>query len=61
MANKYSMSLYSNSSKDGPDHASKYKVLVKITNIGECYGQGVSKKEAERMAAITLLKIIESA
>ncbi|MBT4109010.1 MAG: ribonuclease III [Pelagibacterales bacterium] len=61
MANKYSMPLYSNYSKDGPDHAPKYKVLVKITNIGECYGQGVSKKEAERMAAITLLKIIESA
>ena len=60
MAKKYSMPLYSDYSKEGPDHAPVYKVLVSINNIGNCYGKGFSKKEAERIAAISLLKKIES-
>jgi len=60
MAKKYSMPLYSDYSKEGPDHGPIYKVLVSINNIGKCYGKGFSKKEAERIAAISLLKKIES-
>ena len=60
MAKKYSMPLYGNYSKEGPDHAPVYKVKVSIDNIGKSYGKGFSKKEAERIAAISLLKTIES-
>ena len=60
MAKKYGMPLYSGYTKEGPDHAPVYRVLVSINNIGKCHGQGFSKKEAERMAAISLLKTIES-
>ena len=60
MAKKYSMPLYSDYKREGTDHAPIYKVLVSINNIGTSSGKGFSKKEAERMAAISLLKIIES-
>ena len=60
MAKKYSMPLYSDYKREGPDHAPIYKVLVSIDNIGTSSGKGFSKKEAERMAAISLLKLIES-
>ena len=60
MAKKYSMPLYSDYKREGSDHAPIYKVLVSINNIGTSSGKGFSKKEAERMAAISLLKLIES-
>ena len=60
MAKKYSMPLYSDYKREGSDHAPIYKVLVSINNIGASSGKGFSKKEAERMAAISLLKLIES-
>jgi ribonuclease-3 len=60
MAKKYSMPLYSDYKREGTDHAPIYKVLVSINNIGTSSGKGFSKKEAERMAAISLLKLIES-
>ena len=60
MAKKYSMPYYSDYTREGPDHAPIYKVLVSINNIGRSHGKGLSKKEAERMAAISLLKTIES-
>ena len=60
MAKKYSMPFYSDYKREGSDHAPIYKVLVSINNIGTSSGKGFSKKEAERMAAISLLKLIES-
>lgn len=56
---KYEMPIYSEYLKEGPDHSPKFKVKVNISNLGNSYGTGVSKKIAERNAAIKLLKIIE--
>ena len=52
--------LYSDYKREGSDHAPIYRVLVSINNIGTSSGKGFSKKEAERTAAISLLKLIES-
>ena len=60
MASKYDIPIYSNYSRKGSDHSPTFKVLVSIKSLGEAYGEGDSKKEAERMAASLLLNKIES-
>ena len=60
MASKYDIPIYSNYSRKGPDHSPTFKVSVSIKSLGEAYGEGDSKKEAERMAASLLLNKIES-
>lgn len=59
MAFKYDIPEYSNYTRIGPDHSPTFKVMVSIKNIGESYGEGESKKEAERIAASILLNKIE--
>ena len=60
MASKYDIPIYSNYSRKGSDHSPTFKVLVSIKSLGEAYGEGDSKKEAEIMAASLLLNKIES-
>jgi len=60
MAFKYDIPIYSSYSRKGSDHSPTFKVLVSIKSLGEAYGEGDSKKEAEIMAASLLLNKIES-
>ena len=57
---KYEMPVYSDYTKDGPDHSPLFKVKVSIKGVNASEGMGVSKKSAEISAAVKLLSIIES-
>ncbi|MBH88039.1 MAG: ribonuclease III [Pelagibacterales bacterium] len=57
---KYEMPVYSDYTKDGPDHSPLFKVKVSIKGVNSSEGKGVSKKSAEISAAYKLLSIIES-
>ncbi len=49
---------YSLLERTGPDHAPVFHVHVKIKNIGEATGEGITKKEAEQQAAKKLIEIL---
>ena len=42
--------------RSGPDHDPSFTITVKIEGLGKADGQGKSKKEAERMAAVRILE-----
>ena len=46
--------------RDGPDHAPSFRISVRVKGMAEsATGEGTSRRNAEKLAAISLLKIIE--
>jgi ribonuclease-3 len=48
--------IYEMISKQGTEHRPVYKVRVKVAHLGPISGEGVSKKDAEKNAALSFLK-----
>lgn len=53
--NKRAMPSYDVTGRSGPDHASRFKVKVRIHNVGEAEAEATSKSEAEKLAAKAFL------
>jgi len=54
--NKRAMPYYDVTSRQGPDHASRFTVQVRIHNVGEAEATATSKSEAEKLAARAFLE-----
>lgn len=50
---------YSVVTRDGPDHAPRFRVLASIGKLAEAEADGTSKQAAEKAAAAALLAIVE--
>lgn len=48
--------IYELISAEGPPHAPRFRISVSIENLGTAFGEGNSKQEASKNAAIALLK-----
>ena len=55
-AEKYGLPNYEVISRTGPDHRPLFVVEVTVNRLGSAQGTGKSKKDAERYAAVHLLK-----
>ena len=53
--------VYSIASRTGPDHAAVFRAKVEVPNIEAQFGEGTSKKEANRAAARKMLQILRPA
>lgn len=58
-ANRFDLPDYIEAGRDGPAHAPTFRVDVRVGGAHKATGEGPSKQEAERVAAATLLAIIE--
>ncbi len=54
-ANRRKPPVYIIESRDGPDHAPRFTVVVSVANAGAAQATGASKQEAETAAAAALL------
>ncbi|MEE4200017.1 ribonuclease III [Erythrobacter sp.] len=54
--NRRAMPQYEVTRREGPDHASRFTVAVKIHNVGAAEAQASSKSEAEKLAAKAFLE-----
>jgi len=52
----YGIPIYTVLDQSGPDHDPKFKIEVAVDGIGKAQGEGKSKKEAERAAAVQILE-----
>jgi len=46
-------------SRDGPDHAPRFRVHVVVRGHDPVAGEGANKREAEKAAAVALLQKLE--
>ena len=56
----YSLPVYHVLSTDGPAHAPVFTITVAVETIGQATAKGSSKKDAEKQAALQLMKIVKS-
>lgn len=59
-ARGFSLPLYEVISRQGPDHAPVFKVVVRVGPKETEHGEGASKQDAERAAAMALLNRLET-
>jgi ribonuclease-3 len=52
----FGMPVYSVMERSGPDHDPSFKIEVEVSGLGIAQGDGKSKKDAERAAAIRILE-----
>jgi ribonuclease III len=60
-ANRRKPPVYSIETREGPDHAPRFTILVSVPHAGEARAAGTSKQEAETAAAAALLAQLTAA